>query len=290
MEYWIDGKSIAALSPWPLSRGQANGSPKLRPPGRAGHANSAVPPVAIPPVSVWAAAALDFHADPLQTEVLDSPDRRVILNASRQFGKSVMAAARIAHQAIHYPGSEIIIASPGQRQSGELFYKVKSLLPRLGLRPKSDGINEHSLLFPNGSRIVGLPDAPDHVRGFSGTALLIIDEAAYASAELYVAVMPFLATSNGTMWVISTPRGQSGLFYDLWHNEKLSHWRRFRLTADQCPRISAEFLAEMKLIHPARYWEEFMCEFRAATTQVFDRETLDRCQDDAYEPFFGNGV
>jgi hypothetical protein len=46
----------------------------------------------------------------------------------------------------------------------------------------------------------------------------------------------------------------------------------------------------MKLIHPARYWEEFMCEFRAASTQVFDRETLDRCQDDAYEPFFGNGV
>ena len=197
---------------------------------------------------------------------------------------------RIAHQAIHYPGSEIIIASPGQRQSGELFYKVKSLLPKLGLRAKTDRINEHSLLFPNGSRIVGLPDAPDHVRGFSGTALLIIDEAAYASAELYVAVMPFLATSNGTMWVISTPRGQSGLFYDLWHNEKLTHWRRFRLTADQCPRISAEFLAEMKLIHPARYWEEFMCEFRAASTQVFDRETLDRCQDDAYEPFFGNGV
>ncbi len=201
-----------------------------------------------------------------------------------------MAATRIIHQAVHYPGSSIIIASPGERQSGELFLKVKSLLPKLGLRPKSDGVNHQSLVLPNGSRIVGLPDAPATVRGFSGTALLVIDEAAYASAELYVAVMPFLATSNGTMWVISTPKGQTGLFYDLWHNEKLSHWHRFRLTADQCPRIPAEFLEEMRAIHPVRYWEEFMCEFRAAASQVFDREILTICQDDAYEPFFGNGV
>ncbi len=247
-------------------------------------------PAAVPSVSGWAAAVLGFHPDPLQKEVLDCPAKRVILNASRQFGKSVMAATRIAHQAIHYPGSNIIIASPGERQSGELYYKVKLLLQRLGLRTKSDGINDHSLVLPNGSRIVGLPHAPDRVRGFSGAALLVIDEAAYASDELYVAVMPFLATSDGTMWVISTPKGQTGLFYDLWHNERLAHWHRFRLTANQCPRIPADFLEEMKIIHPTRYWVEFMCEFRAAANQVFDREILTSCHDDAYEPFFGNGV
>jgi hypothetical protein len=244
----------------------------------------------VPSVSAWAAEALGFHADPLQQQVLDCPGKRVILNACRQFGKSRMAATRIAHHAVHYPGSDIIIASPGERQSGELFLKVKALLPQLGLPAKSDGVNHHSLVLPNGSRIVGLPDAPATVRGFSGTALLVIDEAAYASAELYVAVMPFLATSNGTMWIMSTPKGQTGLFYDLWHNEQLNQWHRFRLTADQCPRIAAEFLAEMKIIHPARYWEEFMCEFRATGSQVFDREILTACEDDAYQPFFGNGI
>lgn len=247
-------------------------------------------PAEIPSVSAWAAAVLDFHPDAYQKEVMDCPAKRVILNACRQFGKSRMAAIRIAHQAVHYPGSEIIIASPGERQSGELFLKVEALLPTLGLRARSDGVNKHSLVLPNGSRVVGLPDAPTRIRGFSGSALLVIDEAAYATDELYVAVMPFLATSNGTMWVISTPKGQTGLFYDLWHNGKLSHWQRFRLTADQCARIPADFLEEIKIIHPARYWEEFMCEFRAATHQVFDRELLTRCQDDAYQPFFGNGV
>lgn len=274
MQHWIKKAPKNSQKPWPAS------APDAR----------AASPAAVPSVSAWAAEALGFNADPLQKEVLDCPAKRVMINASRQFGKSVMAATRIAHQAIHYPDSNIIIASPGDRQSGELFYKVKLLLKRLGLRTKSDGINEHSLVLPNGSRIVGLPHAPDNVRGFSGTALLVIDEASYASDDLYVSVMPFLATSDGTMWVISTPNGQTGLFYDLWHNEKLVHWHRFRLTADQCPRIPAEFLAEMKLIHPTRYWVEFMCEFRAAANQVFDRAILSASQDDAYEPFFGHGV
>jgi len=274
LQHWIKKAPKSSQKPWPAS------SPDAR----------AVSPAAVPSVSAWAAEALNFIADPLQKEVLDCTAQRVILNACRQFGKSIMAAVRIAHRAKHYPGSNIIIASPGERQSGELYFKVKALLAQLGIPAKSDGINQHSLVLPNGSRIVGLPDAPDKVRGFSGTALLVIDEAAYASPELYVAVMPFLATSNGTMWVISTPKGQTGLFYDLWHNEKLTQWHRFRLSADQCPRIPAAFLEEMKLIHPARYREEFMCEFRAAASQVFDREILTQCQDDAYEPFFGNGV
>lgn len=264
--------------------------PAVYPSGPAAGQTPQTGSAGIPSVSSWAAQALDFHPDPLQKEVLDNPAKRVLLNASRQFGKSIMAATRIAHQAVHYPKSTIIIASPGERQSGELFEKVRALLPKLGLRGKSDRVNKHSLVLPNGSRIVGLPEAPDKIRGFSGSALLVIDEAAYATDELYVAVMPFLATSNGTMWVISTPKGQTGLFYDLWHNEKLTHWLRIRLTAEQCPRIPQAFLDEMKLIHPARYWQEFMCEFRAAAHQVFDRELLTRCQDDAYEPFFGNGV
>jgi len=274
LDNWIKRPAKRSQKPWPAS------APDAR----------TATPAAVPSVSAWAAEVLGFHADPLQKEVLDCPAKRVLLNACRQFGKSRMAAMRIAHHAIHYPNSNIVIASPGERQSGELYLKVKDLLAKLGVPTKSDGINEHSLVLPNGSRIVGLPHSPDTVRGFSGTDLLVIDEASYASTELYVAVMPFLATSNGTMWVMSTPKGQTGMFYELWHNERLAHWQRFRLTADQCPRIPTEFLEEMKIIHPARYWEEFMCEFRAAATQVFDREILTRCHDDAYEPFFGNGV
>lgn len=247
------------------------------------------PPAETPSVSAWARASLGLDFDPIQAEILDSPARRIVICATRQMGKSFLASIRILHQVLHAPGSLVIIASPGERQSGELFLKVRGLIAQLGLRTTGDGVNALALVFPNSSRLVALPENPDCIRGFSGSALLVIDEAAFATDELYTAVLPFLARSEGTLWMISTPRGQSGLFYDVWHNPELSHWRRFRITAEDCPRIPRAFLDEMKLVNPAKYWQEYMCEFIAAPTQIFDRELIDASRDETYPPFFGDG-
>ena len=68
---------------------------------------------------------------------------------------------------------------------------------RLGIRPKGDGDNEMSLALPNGSRIVGLPGNEATVRGFSAVSLLLVDEAARVSDDLYLAIRPMLAVSDG---------------------------------------------------------------------------------------------
>jgi hypothetical protein len=51
------------------------------------------------------------------------------------------------------------------------------MVASLGITPRGDGDNQTSLLFPNGSRIVGLPGMEATVRGFSAVSLLLIDEA-----------------------------------------------------------------------------------------------------------------
>jgi len=55
------------------------------------------------------------------------------------------------------------------RQSGEFIRKAKEFVRRLGIPVKGDGDNKASIAFPNGSRIVGLPEsAAKDRRGLAG--------------------------------------------------------------------------------------------------------------------------
>jgi hypothetical protein len=46
------------------------------------------------------------------------------------------------------------------------------MVSMLKIEPRGDGDNDISLLFPNGSRIVGLPGIEGTVRGFSAVSML----------------------------------------------------------------------------------------------------------------------
>ncbi|MDQ5829410.1 MAG: hypothetical protein M3324_05970, partial [Actinomycetota bacterium] len=98
------------------------------------------------------------------------------------------------------------------------------------------------LELENGSRIVTLPGSEKTIRGFSGTSLLILDEAARVEDELYFAIRPMLAVSGGAMMMLSTPYGKRGVFYEEWSSGE--GWERYEVPAGRCPRISREFLEE----------------------------------------------
>ena len=67
-------------------------------------------------------------------------------------------------------------------------------------------------------------------------------------------------------------------------------WHRFRVTAEQCPRISPDFLAEQRiLLGDSVFRREYMCEFVAAGTQIIDRDLLDSALDPGLSPF-NNGA
>src|ERR1700690_4239453 len=62
--------------------------------------------------------------DAWQDQVLRSPAQRMLLLATRQGGKSSVSAALALHTALVKPGAPVLLLSPSQRQSGELFRKV----------------------------------------------------------------------------------------------------------------------------------------------------------------------
>src|SRR6516165_896861 len=218
----------------------------------------------------WARRTLEFRADALQARILRSESKRGILNCSRQWGKSTVTAAKAVYHATHEPDSLVVVVSPTARQSGEFVRKARGFAARAGIRPKGDGHNELSLALPNGSRMVGLPGNEATVRGFSAVSLLLIDEASRAPDELYYAMRPMLAVSDGALWLMSTPWGKRGFFYEEWTNGG-PEWERVRAAATQYPRIPSEFLeGERASLGERTFRQEYLCEFEDSVAGVFD--------------------
>jgi len=198
----------------------------------------------------------------------------MLLNASRQSGKSTTVALLNVHTALYVPGSLCLMLSPTLRQSGELFRRAKQLMGWA----KPDRMPEEtalSLRLANGSRIVSLPGQESTVRGYSSVNLLSIDEASRVPDELYMACRPMLAVSGGRLVAMSTPFGTRGWWYEAWRSN--DPWQRFEVPAERCPRISVEFLhEERRTIGEWWYRQEYGCEFLDAQSAAFTRDEIDR--------------
>jgi len=227
--------------------------------------------------------------DPWQNALLrDLPDRTLLL-ASRQVGKSQVAAALALRVALLEPRSPVLLLSPTLRQSGELFRKVLDLYAALGRPVPIVASSALRLELSNGSRVVSLPGTEGTIRGFSGVALLIIDEAARVADSLYCAVRPMLAVSQGRLVGLSTPFGKRGWFHDAWHSDE--PWERVRIKATECPRITPEFLAEEKKALGERYFkQEYLTDFTECIDAVFRFEDIAASLSDAVQPLFSHGI
>ncbi len=198
-------------------------------------------------------------------------------------GKSTVAAVMAVHRAYFFKKSLVVVACPSEKQSAELVWKIRDFLVKLGVRRKGDGSNRISLTLPNGSRIVGLPGRECTLRGFSAVSLLIIDEAARVPDEVYKALRPMLAVGRGDLWLLSTPRGKRGFFYENWAGGG-EDWVRTTVTAAECPRILASFLEEeRKQLGDLWFRQEYLCEFVDDGRQMFDTGLVMEALDD-FEP------
>ncbi len=239
---------------------------------------------AFDPVSF--ASGLGFHhLDPWQPQALRWSGKRLLLNVHRQGGKSTVAAVLALHQAVYWPGSLVLLVSPSLRQSIELFRKVKDLQGRCPTLPALTEDNRTSLALETGSRVVSLPSSESTIRGYSGAALIIEDEAARVDDGLHFTIRPMLAVSEGRMILMSTPFGKRGHFWEAWANGG-SAWERIAAKATACLRITPEFLTEEERTLGSWWFrQEYLCEFVEPEGQVFGRDLIDRAMSEKVEVF-----
>jgi hypothetical protein len=215
--------------------------------------------------------AADIEPDGWQLDLLCSASKRILMCCARQVGKTEGAIIKTIWTSLFDPGL-VIIVSPSQRQSSEFFrrfmerYRVLEGVPEL--------VAESALRceLSNGSRILALPGGGEGktIRGLSAVRLCIVDEAARCEDELFAAIRPMLGTSDGSLIMLSTPAGRQGEFHRAWV-EGGDTWTRVSVRADQCPRLSEEFLREERAqLGDLMFRQEFLLEFLADSERVFD--------------------
>jgi hypothetical protein len=223
--------------------------------------------------------------DPWQAALMRSTAPRVLLLCARQTGKSTVSGLIALATAVLQPGALVLLVSPSQRQSGELFRVVLRNLHALPGAPTITAESALRLELANASRIVALPGDERTIRGFAGAALVVLDEASRIEDELIAAVRPMLATSQGRLIALSTPFGKRGFFFEAWHGDP--SWHRVKIAASDCPRISKEFLEEeLRELGAQRFSEEYQLEFLDSSEAVFPTGIIDQAFSTEVKPLW----
>jgi hypothetical protein len=207
--------------------------------------------------------------DPWQAQLLQERPKRSLLLCSRQSGKSTVTALLALWTAIYEAPALVLLLSPSQRQSGELFRTVVGFHSRLEGAPPMSSESALRAELKNGSRIIALPGNERTVRGYAAADLVVIDEASRVEDDLLAAVRPMMATkADGRLIALTTPAGKRGWFYEAW--SKGEDWHKVKVAASDCPRISKEFLEEeFRELGAARFSEEYEVLFRDNEEAVF---------------------
>ena len=216
-----------------------------------------------------------LEPDAWQAALLRERPKRALLCCARQTGKTELSITLAEWTALFEAPALVLIVSPSQRQSGEVFRRL--MLLHSSLKDVPELIAESALRaeYANGSRVIALPGSERTIRGYAGARLIIVDEAARVDDSLFAALRPSMATVDGSLLMLSTPFGKRGEFYRAWAEGE--GWTRIRVPASMCPRLAKAFLdEERRELGPMRYSEEYELAFLEPDEAVFMTVLIDR--------------
>lgn len=201
-----------------------------------------------------------FRLEPYQVRFLNDRSVFRLVNKSRQIGFSTVLAGEAVHKACTHPAYKANIVSINQKEAadkiataGNLYHSIPDEFKESepALKPvlwtnANDEISFHRP--PITSSIISQP-ASAAVRG--GRKDIYFDEFAHIrdAVKLYRAAMPAITRGDSRLTIISTPLGQSGLFYDIASNEQAyPQYSRHAVPWWECsamvkPELYAEALA-----------------------------------------------
>lgn len=95
-----------------------------------------------------------------------------------------------------------------------------------------------------------------------------------------------MLAAGGRLIAMSTPNGRRGWFYEAWAGADPA-WSRTRITANQSPRLTAQFLALERTAKPGwRYRQEYDCEFVDNDETLFPSDIIAAAITPAVRPLF----
>lgn len=213
-------------------------------------------------------------------------DQDNFLLCGRQSGKTTAMSMRAVELCVNFlkKGEFVLINSITEKQAFHMLTKAKIYAEAKYYskikRNKDDKPTMHRIMFSNGTGILcyAAGETGEGQRGFT-IKKLMVDEGSRMSEEYFVASMPMLSVTKGSMDISSTPFGKKHrdgslkFFYKCSLNEQ---FKKYYISAEDCPRHTKEFLAEMKSrLSRLAYAQEFLAIFTDELKRIFDDEMLD---------------
>jgi len=213
------------------------------------------------------------------------PEQDCFLLTGRQSGKTAAMSIKIVEMCVHHFKKEqnILICSITEKQAYRMLAKAlvyaKIKYPKFVITKGKDKPTKHIIKFTTGAGIYSYA-AGESGEGLRGDTIkkLMIDEGSGMSEEFFVATTPMLSVSGGSMDIASTPRGK----YDKEGNElffykcsKDKNFKKFYVSAEDCPRHSKEFLQRQKeRFTKLQYAQEYLAQFLDEVQSFFDLDLI----------------
>ena len=152
--------------------------------------------------------------DKWQEEVLKAKGD-ILLCTGRRVGKTYILARKAINKMVKEPETPIVVMSLTEDQAFIIINMALNYLKEEYPKVKYRSTMREIDLVDNKSKMISRPagDTGEGVRGFAG-GVLIVDEASRMKRLFWLAAKPILLTTDGDIWMGSTPFGKEGYFWD----------------------------------------------------------------------------
>lgn len=203
--------------------------------------------------------------------------RKYHINKARQIGFTELALRIILFECFHkYVGGKIIIVA-GTREdtTKDIFLRLKQLTKNISNHILESGTI--SMRFKNGTEIVGLPANPEAVTGLTKIKCVFMDEAAKWNLKndwpVMNAFMPIVRTNGSDLFLISTPKGPRGFFYEIDMSKEADFIKKqYDIYSVQGLLYSKEEIDEMLKSSIEDPNQEYLNQYVASRNSIFGNE------------------
>lgn len=226
--------------------------------------------------------------DTWQKEYIETPaEQDCFLLTTRQSGKTTAMSIKAVEKCLKEfrKGDAILIASLTEKQGYLMLAKAlayaTSKYPE-SIKKGKDKPTMHKIMFANGTAILcyAAGETGEGLRGFTIKKLLI-DEASRMNEEFFIAVLPMLSVTKGSMDVGSTPFGKmhkDGTEKFFYKCSKDEHFKKWYVSWRECPRHTEEFInREKERMSKFHFDQEYEAKFSDNDLRLFSDELVKEC-------------
>lgn len=219
--------------------------------------------IVLPKLEVWQKDVFDKMEDSRGS------GKRYVVKARRQVGKSILAIVLLIKFSLEQKCINVCV-EPTQAQSRRVYKQIIDCLEGSGVI-KSANATLLTIEFVNGSEILfKSQEQRDALRGFTVSGLLVIDEGAFITTDIYNILYPCCDAHNAPILIISTPLFMDGEFYKLYSSTSplisAFDWSKY----DTSKYLSNEKLEYYKqTISALKFRSEYLGEFISEGSYIF---------------------